>query len=127
MTGRIENLRPWKPGQSGNPGGRPKKKLIDEALEELLARNDSQLAITIAKKLLERAEQGELRAIQLIAERVQGRPRAKMELNISDSGSGSRFSHMKTEELDAEIERICGEFGYVKKDDGSKASVVGTD
>lgn len=23
-TGRVENLKPWKPGQSGNPGGRPK-------------------------------------------------------------------------------------------------------
>jgi hypothetical protein len=23
-TGGAENLRPWKPGQSGNPGGRPK-------------------------------------------------------------------------------------------------------
>lgn len=22
--GRVENLRPWKPGQSGNPSGRPK-------------------------------------------------------------------------------------------------------
>lgn len=23
-TGRVENLNPWKPGQSGNPSGRPK-------------------------------------------------------------------------------------------------------
>lgn len=24
MAGKIENLKPWKPGQSGNPSGRPK-------------------------------------------------------------------------------------------------------
>lgn len=24
MAGRTENLKPWKPGQSGNPAGRPK-------------------------------------------------------------------------------------------------------
>lgn len=49
MAGRIENLKPWKPGQSGNPGGRPKGRLIDEALEELLLGNDSELALAIAK------------------------------------------------------------------------------
>jgi hypothetical protein len=29
--GRPENLAPWKPGQSGNPGGPPEKKPITEA------------------------------------------------------------------------------------------------
>jgi len=55
VAGRVENLKPWKPGQSGNPSGRPKRRLIDEALEELLLRNDSELALAIAKKLLARA------------------------------------------------------------------------
>jgi len=33
---RLAGLRPpWKPGQSGNPGGRSKKKLITEAMERL--------------------------------------------------------------------------------------------
>jgi hypothetical protein len=29
-NGRIENLKPFKPGQSGNPGGRPKKRPITD-------------------------------------------------------------------------------------------------
>ena len=29
------NLRPWRKGQSGNPRGRPKKKPVTEAIEEL--------------------------------------------------------------------------------------------
>src|SRR5262245_60822112 len=34
--GKIENLKPWQSGQSGNPGGRPKKKPITELYEQLL-------------------------------------------------------------------------------------------
>lgn len=30
-----KNLKPWKPGQSGNPSGRPKKRPITEAFEAL--------------------------------------------------------------------------------------------
>ena len=36
MTGRVENLKPWAKGVSGNPGGRPKKRLLDEVLTELM-------------------------------------------------------------------------------------------
>jgi hypothetical protein len=36
MAGRIDNLRPWKPGQSGNPCGRPKRKWLTDAIEEML-------------------------------------------------------------------------------------------
>ena len=51
MGGHVQNLKPWPKGISGNPGGRPKKKLIDQALEELLLSKDSELALAIAKKL----------------------------------------------------------------------------
>lgn len=33
----LANLRPWKPGQSGNPKGPPRKKLVVEYLEEEIA------------------------------------------------------------------------------------------
>ena len=110
------NLKPWRPGQSGNPGGRPKKKLIDDALEELLSANDSELAVLIAHKLLAKAKRGELKAIQLIAERVEGKPKAKMEISAALDGNVDVRS-MTLEEIDAEIARITGELGYVKKDD----------
>ncbi len=35
--GRVENLKPWKPGQSGNPKGRPKNKTFEEAVRAVLS------------------------------------------------------------------------------------------
>ena len=108
VAGRIENLKPWKPGQSGNPGGRPKRKLIDEALEELLLRNDSELALAIAKKLLARAKTGEVKAIQLVAERVQGKPKRQLELSGPDGGPLD-IHNMTDEELDQRIAELTEE------------------
>jgi hypothetical protein len=82
-----DNLRPWQPGQSGNPGGRPKKKLIDEALAELLEAQDSAEAGELAKVLLAKAKDGDVRAAQLIAERTQGKPNQKVELTGKDGGA----------------------------------------
>ena len=67
-------LRPFKPGQSGNPGGRPKKPMVDRMLEQALTSNDSATAKLIAEKLIEKAKKGNLAAIKLIAERTEGRP-----------------------------------------------------
>jgi hypothetical protein len=75
----------WKPGQSGNPSGRPKKKLVDEMLAELLEAQDSAAARRIAEKLLARAEEND-KAAQLVAERTQGKPSQKVEVTGADGG-----------------------------------------
>jgi hypothetical protein len=108
VAGRVQNLKPWKPGQSGNPGGRPKRRLIDEALEELLLSNDSELALAIAKKLLARAKTGEIKAIQLVAERVQGRPKRHLELSGPDGGPLD-IRNMTDEELERRIAELMEE------------------
>jgi hypothetical protein len=51
----LANLRPpWQAGQSGNPGGRPKRRQLDDLLE-LIAETGAERAISeaILKKLLE--------------------------------------------------------------------------
>jgi hypothetical protein len=79
-TGRIENLRPWAKGVSGNPGGRPKSTPISDLLRELLEQprpNDPDkrpYAKVIAESLLERASKGDLQAVREIADRVEGKP-----------------------------------------------------
>jgi Family of unknown function (DUF5681) len=113
VAGRIQNLKPWKPGQSGNPGGRPKGRLIDEALEELLLSNDSELALAIAKKLLARAKTGEVKAIQLVAERVQGKPKRQLELSGPDGGPLD-IHNMTDEELNQRIAELTEELKLTK-------------
>lgn len=73
------------PGQSGNPSGRPKRKLVDEALLELLEASDSKEAIEIAKKLIEKAKD-DTKAAQLVAERTQGKPSQKVEVSGPEGG-----------------------------------------
>jgi hypothetical protein len=75
-----------------------KRKLIDQALEEQLLSKDSQLAVAMAKKLSDRAKRGDMRAIQLVAERVQGKPRAKMEVSGPDGGDRN-ILNMTAEQL----------------------------
>jgi|SRR5215472_11357016 len=54
--GRPENLTPWKPGQSGNPGGRHKKKPLTEALEKIYS--DPEECMAAARALAKKARKG---------------------------------------------------------------------
>jgi hypothetical protein len=72
-------LKPFKPGQSGNPGGRRVKPMVDRMLEEALIANDSETSKMIAEKLISMAKHGSLQAIKLIAERTEGRPQKNKE------------------------------------------------
>jgi hypothetical protein len=76
----------WMPGQSGNPGGRPKKRLIDECLIEQLEAMDSEQASRVAKAILLKAVEGDTKAAQLVAERTQGKPSQKVEVTGADGG-----------------------------------------
>jgi Family of unknown function (DUF5681) len=65
--GRVENLKPFKPGQSGNPNGRPKKtqEIVDlakdnseKALKKLVAlidSSDDKVALAAANAILDRS------------------------------------------------------------------------
>ena len=83
--GRTENLKPWQPGQSGNPGGWPKSKPLTDELKCLLSQEAPNAkgrtgASLIAEALLKKARKGDVRAIAELANRIEGKPRQAVEL-----------------------------------------------
>ena len=78
----TSGLKPFQPGQSGNPGGRPKKLPITDAIREELEREVTgglSLAHAIARKLVRLALEGDMDAIREIADRTEGKPRQRIE------------------------------------------------
>ena len=93
----LKHLSPWKPGQTGNPNGRPRKKPITdryrEAIEEELPDEDREalglprgatIGDAIAKKMARRAAFDEVRAVESareIRESIEGRAPQSIDVN----------------------------------------------
>jgi len=83
----------WKPGQSGNPKGRPKedwtwRELFKDAVEEFTeikkkdgSVNNYQFKKLIVKKLLMEAAQGNIGAMRELFNRMDGMPKQQNELS----------------------------------------------
>jgi len=74
---RLENLKPFEAGQSGNPNGRPKgRKNIRTMLMELLSAQDPQgeWAKSVSGQLIRKAfRDNSLRALVEIMDRIEGK------------------------------------------------------
>jgi Family of unknown function (DUF5681) len=102
--GNLTNLVPnqFKPGESGNPGGRPKKLPITDLImdqlhkplpKEIIAKlsptfseiygENATFGEMLAFKLIIQASQGDMRAMNILMERVEG----KVTQNLAHSGS----------------------------------------
>src|SRR5690349_12967880 len=66
---------PFEPGQSGNPGGRPKSKPFADALrmEIAAAGADHKALREVARALLTKAAEGDVPAINALADRLDGK------------------------------------------------------
>lgn len=105
-TGGIKNLRPWKKGQSGNPLGRPKKTLITDALQTMLAEVDPRdplgrtNAEIIADRMITRAKQkdrGQQDAAE-IADRTEGKSIQKVDV-AAEFGATTMTMEQVTERI----------------------------
>ncbi len=72
----LQNLRPWKPGVSGNPGGRPKRDLSAEVARAVFEKN----AELIYRAMLRALKKGDARTFAILADRAYGKVTNKVEL-----------------------------------------------
>src|SRR2546421_338832 len=70
---------PFKPGDVGNPNGTKREKKFLTALERASAQDNHQRLRDAAEKLLDFAAAGEPWAINMIADRLDGRPKQQIE------------------------------------------------
>ena len=95
-TARLRPYR-WKKGQSGNPGGRPKTKVLSEAyrnaLAELSPKDQRTLAEAIAAALVRRALKSDVRAAAEIADRTEGKAPQSVRLE-GDRGIAVYFGNL---------------------------------
>lgn len=101
--GRIENLKPWKRGQSGNPAGRPKNTKLTEATRAWLEEIDSKSGLTnaerVAMALGKKALKGSHDAFKAIGDRAEGKPSQSVEVIVEHGGLGPVLSQLNRGEL----------------------------
>ena len=95
----IKNLKPFKPGQSGNPNGRPKKldslqRIIEQVMNEP-GKGGKPAIYNIVHALIQKAEKGDIRAIQEILDRYYGKPKSSLEI---ESNINSNYVDIKPKE-----------------------------
>jgi hypothetical protein len=77
--GCLQNLKPWKPGQSGNPGGRPKTIFGKAALRQLRKRaenGETNLDAVVGTQVKKAIRKGDTRAAEFLRDSIDGRPSA---------------------------------------------------
>jgi hypothetical protein len=107
----------FKPGQSGNPAGRPKSITLSEALRLELAKvfpGDTQertFAEVIAQQLVRSAATGNILAAKEIADRTEGRPKqaVDIEMNVNDWRQLARQHGVSEQDVIREAQRLIAE------------------
>lgn len=122
----TSGLRPFQPGQSGNPGGRPKKSPVSDALRKMLELDQlpgralpswnvaEKAAYQLLKQALRTGKDFRLAPLVEVLDRVEGKARQRNEVSGPDGGPMA-FELPGTRE---EIERRIAELEHKAKGGG---------
>jgi hypothetical protein len=114
----------WRPGQSGNVGGRPKTKPITDALRELMAEEYTGKeerfkgltnAQVLALRLFEMAEGGDLKALEELATRLEGRAPQAVTM-AGENGGPIAFMTLSREDNEKRIAELLALAGGSDRD-----------
>lgn len=83
----------WEKGESGNPQGRALNKPFLDAVTRAIKQDDGKRLRAAAEKLLDAAGAGEPWALQMVADRLDGKPKQQIEQSGPD---GSDIPHAVT-------------------------------
>lgn len=125
QRGRVENLKPWPKGVSGNPAGRPKGLTLTDCYRRALSRpapgdaDGRTMADLLAEAIVQKATEGDVAAAREIADRLEGRPRQSVDLDLTthDWRELAAREGLDEEDVLREARAIIGE----SADDGSDA------
>ena len=95
----------WKPGQSGNPRGYSRARIVSQATREVLEEIDPKTglpyAVLVAGAQLNEALKGSTAAYNALADRTEGRPQQSVNL------SGELGVGLSLEDIETEIEQYA--------------------
>ena len=118
MAGRIQNLKPWPKGVSGNPAGRPKSDISSEIARAIFENNAEAIYHGMARRLAK----GDARLFTVLAERAYGRVKEPVEVDFSQSilerlqdGRRRVLEGMSEGELSDRIQQLQRQLGDAKK------------
>jgi hypothetical protein len=95
----------FRPGQSGNPAGRPKQvatKLLREMASSSLSDDGETRLRRVVDQLLQKAESGDLDAIKIVLDRLEGRPRQSVSLDLNQRDEYERMVENMIESEESE-------------------------
>jgi hypothetical protein len=102
VAGRIQNLKPWPKGVSGNPGGRPKRDLSSEIARAVFENNPEAIYRAMARALL----RGKPETFKVLADRAYGKVKQQLELN-------DPYQDFDDAQLEEQIQQIQKKLGLI--------------